>query len=119
VTRIERPHGLPSGVRQLHEVRTGSVYRDVVYPEHGLIVELVGRLFHDSATEFDLDLERDLDSALDGRATIRLGWGQVFRRTCATAAKVGGLLSARGWRGRLLACPECRSPRKRYSGATG
>lgn len=61
-----------------------------------MVVELDGRLFHDAATGRDRDLERDLDTATDGRSTVRLGWGQVFERPCTTAAKVGRLLQLAG-----------------------
>jgi len=66
-----------------------------------VVVELDGRLFHDAATGRDRDLERDLDTATDGRSTVRLGWGQVFERPCSTAAKVGRLLQLAGWSGRF------------------
>jgi hypothetical protein len=116
--RVERPHGLPTGIRQVHDARKGSVYRDVLYVDERLIVELVGRIFHDSVADFDRDLERDLDSAVDGRDTVRLGWGQVFRRPCRTAGSVGRLLVARGWSGRPLACPSCVAEGVPYGGAS-
>lgn len=94
--RVERAHALPTAQRQLLGLSTqGVVYRDTVYGD--LIVELDGRLFHDSATQRDSDFERDLDAALDGQQTIRLSWGQVVGRPCSTASKVSRLLVARGW----------------------
>ena len=49
LTRVERRHGLPAGRRQVRErTASGVVYRDVDYPEWGLVVELDGRAFHDS-----------------------------------------------------------------------
>ena len=83
------------------------VYRDHEYDD-GLVVELDGRLFHDSAGQRDRDLERDLDAALDGLETLRLGWAQVTDRSCATAGKVARLLVRRGWTGRPRRCgPAC------------
>ena len=108
--RVERPHGLPSARRQLRAAGPGgTVYRDAELP--GLIiVELDGRLFHDSTTARDRDLERDLDAALEARATVRLGWGQVFERPCSTAAKIAHLLALRGWAGQPHPCgPQCAS----------
>ncbi|KRB80570.1 hypothetical protein ASE01_03110 [Nocardioides sp. Root190] len=113
LTRVERSHGLPRGLRQV-EARDGGgrrMYRDVVYSGPGghwrQIVELDGRLGHDSTQDRDRDLERDLDAALDGADTLRLGYGQVFDRPCSTAAKVGRVLQLRGWHGRTTPCPSC------------
>ncbi|MDP2772567.1 MAG: hypothetical protein Q8O61_03340, partial [Nocardioides sp.] len=103
---VERPHGLPEGRRQASHRHQGSaVYRDVDYD--GLVVELDGRLFHDSTHARDLDLERDLDAAVGGAETIRLGYGQVFERGCTTAAKLGLVLQRRGWDRRWTSCPDC------------
>ena len=100
LTRVEVPHGLPTAVRQQRGSTTaGVVYRDATY---GILdVELDGRLFHDTAEARDRDFERDLDGAVDGRTAVRLSWGQVYDRSCSTAAKISRLLVARGWpRGR-------------------
>jgi hypothetical protein len=109
VTRIERPHGLPRAHRQCREATDGgAVYRDASYDAFGLLVELDGRLFHDSARQRDLDLDRDLAAAVDGRTTVRLGWGQVFGRECRTTARIAALLKQRGWTGSPRACgPDC------------
>jgi hypothetical protein len=93
--RVERRHGLPQGNRQARATAsTGLVYRDVDY--RPVIVELDGRLFHDTATQRDRDFERDLDAAVAGRSTVRLSYGQVFERPCSTAAKVAAVLAAHG-----------------------
>lgn len=107
LTLVERPHGLPSAERQVRDSRHGPVYRDVVYVGLDQLVELDGRLWHDNATQHDADLDRDLDAAVEQLATVRLGWGQVYGRPCQTAARVGLLLSARGWSGRPARCPHC------------
>lgn len=107
--QVERRHGLPRAGRQVRDSARGPVFRDVVYDANDLIVELDGRLFHDSAAARDRDLERDLDASIDGRLSVRLGWGQVVSRPCATAAKIGALLAQRGWAGVPLACPSCDS----------
>ncbi len=95
LTLVERPHGLPRPQRQHREVLlTGVVYRDAAYAS--AVVELDGRVHHDDVELRDDDLERDLDVAADGRATVRLGWGQVLGRPCATAVKVAAFLHHHG-----------------------
>jgi hypothetical protein len=105
---VERAHDLPASQRQQRAAASsGVVYRDHEYDE-GLVVELDGRLFHESAEQRDRDLERDLDAALDGLDTRRLGWGQVVGRPCITAGKLARLLVRRGWPGHPRACgPDC------------
>ena len=44
------------------------------------------------------------DAAVDGRSTVRLGWGQVFDRPCLTAKRIAVLLTERGWPGRTRSC---------------
>jgi hypothetical protein len=112
LTRVERAHGLPHGRRQHRVVTAGVVtYRDVDYDDLGLVVELDGRLFHDSATRRDHDLDRDLDAAVAGRTSVRLSWGQVLERPCRTAGRISDLLQARGWAGAPVRCgPDCRLP---------
>lgn len=106
--RVERPHGLPSAARQLRASARGTVYRDADYAAYALLVELDSRLFHDSTTARDRDLDRDLDAAVDGKRTVRLGWGQVFGRPCATATRVAALLRQGGWTGTITACANCQ-----------
>lgn len=109
LVHVERAHGLPTGRRQDPETCLGrSVQRDVEYVEARLIVELDGRLFHDSAGARDADFDRDLDAATTGRDSVRISWGQVFDRSCRTAERVGVLLQARGWTGAPRRCgPGC------------
>ncbi|GAA1147983.1 type IV toxin-antitoxin system AbiEi family antitoxin domain-containing protein [Nocardioides aquiterrae] len=107
--RVERPHGLPAGRRQDSHRHDGVLtFRDVEYVGLGTAVELDGRLFHDSTTSRDRDMDRDLDSAAeDDTVTVRLSWGQVFDRPCRTADRLARLLTRRGWTGQLRPCPEC------------
>lgn len=96
LARVERPHGLPKATRQKRAASSvGVCYRDAEYGER-LIVELDGRLHHDSATVRDADFERDLDAAIDGRSTVRLSYGQVFARPCRTASKIAQVLRRHG-----------------------
>ena len=108
--RVERAHGLPRAERQVAASSRGPVLRDVAYRRYGVLVELDGRMFHDSARARDKDLDRDLDAAVVGRLTVRIGWGQVFGRPCETAPRIGVLLQQRGWAGSLTRCPECPRP---------
>lgn len=104
LARVERPHGLPAGRRQFRHVGPGGTqYRDVDL--QGLaVIELDGRLHHSSSRQRDRDLERDLDTAAEGRSAIRLGWGQVFDRPCLTARKVAAILASTGWTGDIVDC---------------
>jgi very-short-patch-repair endonuclease len=94
--RVERPHGLPKATRQQRCASSvGVCYRDAEYAGR-LVVELDGRIYHDSPSARDADFERDLDAAVDGRATVRLSYGQVFGRACQTAAKIARILQLHG-----------------------
>jgi hypothetical protein len=105
--RVELAHGLPGAERQRRTTSSvGVIYRDAEYGRQ--IVELDGRLFHDTAAARDSNFERDLDAAVDGRDTVRISWGQVFGRPCTTAYKIGLLLQKRGWAGAIKPCgPGC------------
>lgn len=109
--RVERAHGLPRGSRQNRSSSSSGVrYRDVEYGKR-LVVELDGRLFHDSATARNNDIERDLDAAVDGRWTVRLSYQQVFDRPCQTATKIAQILRRRGIPVRGHPCgPGCGYP---------
>jgi hypothetical protein len=95
LTLVEQPHHLPSGLRQSRVgTASGFVYRDVDLV--ALLVELDGRLFHDTAEQRDRDFERDLDAAVGGQGTVRLTWGQVYDRPCSTAAKLSVVFERAG-----------------------
>ena len=104
LTQVERPHALPTAVRQ-RRVRPGRTvhYRDVEYVGLGLVAELDGRLGHEAAKDRWSDLDRDLSAQLRGDLTVRLGWGQILQ-PCRTAEALGSLLVARGWAGRFRQC---------------
>lgn len=106
VVRVERPHGLPVGRRQMRVgTASGVVYRDNVLGE--VLIELDGRLFHDTAEQRDADHERDLDAAVAGQGTVRLTWGQVVDRPCTTAAKLSVILERSGLAGGHPCSPAC------------
>ncbi len=105
---VERAHGLPRADRQHPDLVDGSrVQRDVEYAAHATAVELDGRLGHEAAEDRWDDLDRDLGSAAAGTLTLRVGWRQVLQ-PCRTAATIGRILAARGWRGNVHPCgPHC------------
>jgi hypothetical protein len=102
--RVERRHGLMRARRQVRDrIGAGVIYRDVEY-HVGLVVELDGRLFHDTTTQRDADLDRDLVTAVTGKDSVRLSYGQVFDRSCWTAGHIAAMLESRGWGDRPTAC---------------
>ncbi|MCU1536902.1 MAG: hypothetical protein JWP82_1253 [Humibacillus sp.] len=105
---VERRHALPRAARQSRlVVRDGVTFRDVHYWEQRTVLELDGRLAHSRARRIWADLDRDIESAVVGEVSLRLGWGHVLE-PCRTAERVGRLLVARGWTGRPRACgPLC------------
>lgn len=110
LTKVERSHGLPAPQRQAPTTVGRKGFRDVDYPEWGVVVELDGRAGHDDPAARDRDMERDLDALVGAaRITARLGWGQASTRPCRTAGKIGRLLRRGGWPGEVTACtsPDC------------
>jgi hypothetical protein len=104
LTKVERAHGLAPARRQVRDrIGAGTIYRDVEY-DGGLVVELDGRLFHDTTAQRDKDFDRDLVTAVRSKASVRLSYGQVFDRPCWTAGHVAVLLLDRGWSGSPRAC---------------
>jgi hypothetical protein len=82
--RVLRRHGLPVGVLQQQDrLRSSVIYRDWVLDD--LVIELDGRLHHDSGAAREADFDRDLETAAGGRQTVRISYGQVFARGCLTA----------------------------------
>lgn len=106
---VERAHGLPRGQRNHGDGSRGRRrYRDVRYRRWRVVVELDGRAAHPEEWRERDDLrDNELTETEDAR-TLRYGWWSVAVRPCETAAQVGRLLSARGWRGSLRRCgPGC------------
>ena len=92
LTRVERPHGLPVGRRQVRDrISRGVIYRDVEY-DVGLVAELDGRVHHDSLRGRDRDFDRDLEAAVLGKRSVRLSYGQVYDRPCWTGERIGRML---------------------------
>jgi hypothetical protein len=106
---VECRHGLPTAVRQARVVRDRRIqYRDVLYEEYGVAVEVDGAAAHPPENRW-LDTHRDNAAAADGVVTLRYGWADIATRPCAVAAEVGAVLLWRGWPGALRRCgPRCR-----------
>jgi hypothetical protein len=107
---VEHAHGLPRAARQVR-VRSGqrTQYRDAVYEECRVVVELDGRLAHRDEDRWR-DIRRDNAAAADGCITLRYGWSDVTRYPCRTAAEVAQVLARQGWPGPLTRCsPACRA----------
>lgn len=120
IRNVERRHGLPAGRRQVREVTAaGVVYRDVLYEDYGIVLELDGLRWHETSAVRSADHDRDLEVAADGRITVRLGWRQAERHPCRTAARLATVLQRRGWPGCARPCgPRCDlSGRYRAPGA--
>jgi hypothetical protein len=111
VTRVERPHGLPAGVRQRPVVRGHrKQYSDVAYDGYATLVELDGRAAHPDGSR-QADAWRDNANIADGRVTLRYGWTDVNERGCEIAAQIAITLRGRGWPGWPRRCgPACRIP---------
>lgn len=107
LTLVERAHGLPTATRQRGvEATVGLTYRDA--ESHGVALELDGRLYHDTTSQRDRDMDRDLDAWVAGEKAVRLSYGQVFKRGCQTSARVAKVLQRGGWRGVPHPCgPDC------------
>lgn len=96
VRDVERRHGLPRGERQARVIRgVTRQYIDVLYPGHGVVVELDGVLAH-SADTTGRDARRDNANTLDGYQTLRYTWAPVAYHACATAFEVYSLLQRNG-----------------------
>lgn len=106
--RVERPHRLPAGERQVKVMRDGRrQYLDVRYSKFGVCVELDGAAFHPEETRAR-DRRRDNASALEGFWPLRYGWPEVSYHPCEVAGEVAALLARGGWAGTPNLCgPDC------------
>jgi very-short-patch-repair endonuclease len=85
---VEMPHGLPRGRRQASAVSAGGrIFRDVLYDEHHLTVELDGRAAHPGDTRWK-DIRRDNAAVADGLNTLRFGWSDLRNQPCLVAHQV-------------------------------
>lgn len=111
VRDVERPHALPKGKRQAISVsRNRRAYRDVLYEDFGLIVELDGNVAHSGDRRW-MDIARDNAAAATGLITLRYGFIDLMRGACLVAAQVADVLRIRGWLQPPRRCsPSCPVP---------
>jgi hypothetical protein len=76
----------------------GWVEVDCLWRAAGLIVELDGRAYHDSALAFEADRARDRALIAAGWRVIRVTWRQLTREPAALAADLRSVLLARAHR---------------------
>jgi len=109
VRDVERAHRLPAGKRQAPSSRDGHrEYRDVLYDEFALTVELDGRLAHPDERRWS-DIRRDNAAATVGLSTLRYGYRDIRLTPCLVAAQIGQALIVRGWKGAPRRCsPGCQ-----------
>jgi len=101
---VERAHRLPTASRQVPSTVSGRSVLDNEYAEWGVVVEVDGRLGHESWTDRVRDGARDRQLSGQGRVTTRLFWPDVATRPCQSANEIGDLLGSRGWTGRARPC---------------
>jgi hypothetical protein len=108
VRDVEKAHRLPSGKRQAPTAGDRHRrYRDVLYGEFALTVELDGKTAHPDERRWS-DIRRDNETAADGLITLRYGYRDLRVTPCQVAGQVGQVLIVRGWTGRPRRCsPGC------------
>ena len=111
LVRVERPHGLPVGRRQVRDRVDGvPIRKDVEYEEFATVVELDGRMGHEGSGRHR-DSRRDNASTLRRKATLRYGHADL-QVPCAVASEVAAVLRDRGWSGQATPCgPNCSAMR--------
>jgi hypothetical protein len=104
VRRVERPHGLPTAVRQAR-LKTGDriLYVDNRYEGYRARVELDGQRGH-TGDGVLRDVWRDNRAAIEGDMPLRLGWDDVELRACESAAVIAKVLIDGGWDGWVTGC---------------
>ena len=106
---VERAHGLPESSRQVPFTKPDGRrgFRDRVYTDYGVVVELDGRLAHPAENQWK-DKARDNAAAAEGQQSLRYDWINVRWKACATAAEVARVLRLHGWDGHSKRCsPGC------------
>jgi hypothetical protein len=103
---VERAHRLPPSQHQVlfrkKDGRRG--FRDRVFTEWGVIVELDGRQAHPDEAR-GADKARDNAAAADGDGhTLRYGWKDVRYEACETSVQTVRVLWRHGWRDRPRPC---------------
>jgi hypothetical protein len=104
VRDVERPHGLPTAVRQARTAQIPrSRYVDNLYEAARLVVELDGKVAHGIAQR-RADMRRDNDHAAAGIVTLRYSWADVTEWPCLVAQQIAEVMASRGAPVTLRAC---------------
>ena len=107
---VERAHGLPEAQRQARRTVGGKThYKDNLYADHGVCVELDGIAYH-PPEQSHRDKHRDnVNLFADDVRTYRFTLVDVTERACDSAAMVAASLRRGGWQGRPHPCqrPGC------------
>ena len=101
---VERAHGLPTGERQAVTSHGTARRHDSRYAAYRLLVEVDGRLGHESWSDRVRDGQRDRQVLPEEGTTLRVFWTDVAVTPCATAVEIGAALVAGGWTGRPTPC---------------
>jgi len=120
VRDVERAHGLPRSRHQVHAVIDGNAaYRDLYYEAYKVAVELDGRASHPDEERWK-DIHRDVVAGVEGIATYRYGWRDVYGHACETARLQAEILRRHGWKGSpkpcSARCPVGRAGKKQEAG---
>ncbi|HSZ45045.1 MAG TPA: hypothetical protein VK823_06900, partial [Streptosporangiaceae bacterium] len=119
VHNVERPHGLVGAHRQAKARRDGrNEYRDQLYAEYGIAVELDGRAAHPGDARWR-DIHRDNAAAAVGITTLRYGWLEVTTTPCQVAAEIAEVLRARGYSAARPCSADCPVGRPAGTQAVG
>lgn len=102
---VERAHGLPAACRQAkRQLASGNHYKDILYEEYNVCVELDGGAYHGNDRVF-ADKRRDnLNLAADDTRTFRFGYVDLTARPCECVEMVVAALRRGGWKGIPRAC---------------
>ncbi|CCH77889.1 conserved hypothetical protein [Nostocoides japonicum T1-X7] len=104
VKDVERAHGLPSAQRQVATHHGAARRHDNRYAAYRLVVEVDGRLGHETWEDRIRDGQRDRQVLPAEGVTLRVFWPDVAVSPCATAVEIGAALTAGGWSGRVRRC---------------
>ena len=104
VRDVEQAHGLPTATRQAPSDWESRRYHDNRYDPFGLMVEVDGRLGHETWADRVRDGRRDRLGLAAEQTTTRVFWSDVALTPCRTAAELAAILARRGWTGRARGC---------------
>jgi hypothetical protein len=102
---VERAHGLPPATRQARSTGiNGNQRHDNRYDKFRLVVEVDGRLGHETWSDRVRDGRRDRGQLAADHVTIRVFFADVAVTPCQTAGDIATVLRARGWKGHPRPC---------------